>query len=407
MDRIAVLQAHLLPLASVQSDSQGLLFDPCSASVAVGAAAVLVGGMVLDLQACPSTDSDVRRGGSVPGHVTQAPGGVARNVAESLARLCRGVGRPGPVLLSAVGRDLAGQALISHMQSLGLSTAGILQVAGSSTPTVAVVFDRSGEVAACVADVDLLEQAVTPPFLRQHRSLLAAAPVVMVDGNLSPAALEAACHQAAAAGVPVWFEPVSQPKSIRASQVLHLLTYISPNEGELVAMAQAVQRGTAQLEPNPPGILAYPSSSASRDSSNSKIGPLPAEVAAAVEPLLHHTAVLLRAGVKHIVLTLGPVGAALCTPGPDNPSSTICVQHLPALPAKVVNCSGAGDCLVAGCLFGLTQGRTPLQALACGVAASHAAVESQHNVPPQLSAAAVERGAREVLAQRAAAVVRI
>ena len=164
------------------------------------------------------------------------------------------------------------------------------------------------------------------------------------------------------------------------------------------------------LEPKPAarmGTDPCSSRSSKGGSGSSRAEPLPANVAAAVEPLMEHAAVLLRAGVKHIVLTLGPLGAALCTLCPDNPSSAICVQHVPALSAKVVNCSGAGDCLVAGCLFGLTQGRSPLQALACGVAASRAAIESTLNVPPQLSAAQVERGAQEVLARKVAAVVRI
>jgi sulfofructose kinase len=83
------------------------------------------------------------------------------------------------------------------------------------------------------------------------------------------------------------------------------------------------------------------------------------------------------------------------------------LQHLPALPARVLNCSGAGDCLVAGCLFGLAQGRAPLSALACGVAASRSAVESQHNVPPSLSAHLVEGGAAEVLQRASSAVMRL
>lgn len=35
---------------------------------------VLVGGMVMDVQAYPSGPADVQRGGSVPGRVTQSPG---------------------------------------------------------------------------------------------------------------------------------------------------------------------------------------------------------------------------------------------------------------------------------------------------------------------------------------------
>jgi fructose-1-phosphate kinase PfkB-like protein len=72
---------------------------------------------------------------------------------------------------------------------------------------------------------------------------------------------------------------------------------------------------------------------------------------------------------------------------------------MPALPATVVNCSGAGDCLVAGCLFGLVLGLPAEAALAHGVAAATAAVGSQANVPPGLQAAAVRQGAAAVQAR--------
>lgn len=52
--------------------------------------------------------------------------------------------------------------------------------------------------------------------------------------------MQAAVNLAHAAGVPIWFEPVSVPKSVRASKVLGKLTYISPNAHELIAMALAV-----------------------------------------------------------------------------------------------------------------------------------------------------------------------
>jgi hypothetical protein len=53
--------------------------------------------------------------------------------------------------------------------------------------------------------------------------------------------LQEACRQAAATGAPVWFEPVSAPKSTRATALLSLLSFISPNEQELAAMAAAVR----------------------------------------------------------------------------------------------------------------------------------------------------------------------
>lgn len=65
----------------------------------------------------------------MPGRVTQSAGGVARNVAHALALLLKTDGgsssgsgkqqQPLPLLVSAVGDDLAGQALLQHWESMG------------------------------------------------------------------------------------------------------------------------------------------------------------------------------------------------------------------------------------------------------------------------------------------------
>lgn len=73
-----------------------------------------------------------------------------------------------------------------------LSVECISRIRGSSTPSVSIVFNLAGEVAACVADVALLERCLLPPMLRRPAvaAALAAASVIMLDGNLAPAALE-------------------------------------------------------------------------------------------------------------------------------------------------------------------------------------------------------------------------
>jgi len=73
----------------------------------------------------------------------------------------------------------------------------------------------------------------------------------------------------------------------------------------------------------------------------------------------------VQAGVKHVMLTLGSQGAALCTLGSGGTS--VLTHHLPALPARIVNTNGAGDCLVAGSLACLVQGQAPISALAFGM----------------------------------------
>ena len=45
-------------------------------------------------------------------------------------------------------------------------------------------------------------------------------------------------------------------------------------------------------------------------------------------------------------------------------------QHLPAIPANIVDTNGAGDCLVAGALARLVQNQSPISALAFGTVSS-------------------------------------
>ena len=46
---------------------------------------------------------------------------------------------------------------------------------------------------------------------------------------------------------------------------------------------------------------------------------------------------------------------------------------MPALPAQLVTTSGAGDCLVAGCCWGLLKGQDALTALSHGMVSLAAA----------------------------------
>ena len=144
-----------------------------------------------------------------------------------------------------MGRDAAGGALTADLAARGLPLRGVLRPPGAATATVSIVFDGAGEVAqfctaccsfllrsqwdctesdrstaprllqcqlqqqpgvlsaparglpplrlqvaAAVADVLALERALTPGALTNEFSHdIAAAPLVVIDTNLSPAAL--------------------------------------------------------------------------------------------------------------------------------------------------------------------------------------------------------------------------
>jgi pseudouridine-5'-phosphate glycosidase/pseudouridine kinase len=145
--------------------------------------------------------------------VKQVPGGVGRNIAEAVAALS--VAGCQPAMISVVGDDPAGSTLLEACKRQGIDVSGVTICKGKTTPTASIIFDGTGEVAACVADVKLLDQEMTSSVMQQQRRLIQSAGMLVIDGNMVPATAQAACHIARAAQVQVYFEPVSAPKAVR------------------------------------------------------------------------------------------------------------------------------------------------------------------------------------------------
>ncbi|GJX67432.1 pseudouridine kinase [Tanacetum coccineum] len=370
-------------------------------------AAVIIGGMVLDIHATPSIHPAPRT--TTPGKVHYAAGGVARNIAECVSKL-----GTKPFMISALGSDMSGNMLLEYWKSVGLSTQGIRMGHEIETPVVCIVFDTEGEPAAGVASVESLERYLTPQWIQQFKSNISSAPIVMVDANLSQSALEASCQLAAEVGTPVWFEPVSVAKSRRIVSVAKYVTFASPNEDELIAMANALSDKDIFFPIQKDGI----------------------PVTSLFQQLKSAIWVLLEKGIKVVILTLGSKGVLLCSKhhlnfqniGPNRtikshnigqklheiinqvcPSdrlfsglkessrSSPFVVHFPAvLSSSVVRLTGAGDCLVGGSIASFCVGLDLMQSIAVGIAAAKATVEVEANVPTEYSLEQITADARTV-----------
>ncbi|ERN17543.1 uncharacterized protein LOC18445888 isoform X2 [Amborella trichopoda] len=379
-----------------------------------GACPVVIGGMVLDIHAKPSVS--VNPGTTTPGQIRYVRGGVARNVAECMSKL-----GSRPFIISVVGNDMAGDSMLEHWKSLGLSIEGIRRCSDIVTPIVSNIFDLGGELSAAVADVEAVEKSLTPDWIWKFKHKISSAPVLMVDGNLGPLALEAACQVAADSRTPVWFEPVSVAKSVRIGSIIKHVAYTSPNEDELIAMANALC--------SDPG--SSPIQGMSKKGSHKSIDSMVCMLKPAI-------AWLLERGVDMVIVTLGSNGVLLCSrEAPDfsrvtahnarfssferelydlvisnlvsnrqfgniksvksnHRSGVPYLFHFPALPASVVSLTGAGDCLVGGCLSSLCMGLNITSSIAIGIAVAKAAVESQYNIPPGFSICTVADDANRV-----------
>lgn len=177
------------------------------------------------------------------------------------------------------------------------------------------------------------------------------------------------------------------------------VTFASPNEDELIAMANALSAGNS---------FSYSPSQKDKCSIESLFQML--------KPAIR---VLLENGIKIVIVTLGSNGVFLCSKGGPRslrtidegikrnylnrqlyktvtaacpsywgPNSTefesnslLFAVHFPTLPATVVRLTGAGDCLVGATLSSICAGLDIMQGVAVGIAASKATVEAETNVP--------------------------
>jgi pseudouridine kinase len=273
--------------------------------------------------------SKVVVGSSNPATMRVSFGGVARNVAEVLARLGADVS-----LGAAIGRDAAGDALLADCAAIGIGTNLVLRMTDHSTAEYAAVIDAQGLVvgAAAMADADRALEASLPAILATVQS-----PVwIFADTNLSASALALLCDHARRTGSFLAIDAVSVAKSARLPARLEGVDLLVMNVDE----------------------------AASR---------------------LGH-----RSGPGDLVLALREAGAAMAVvtsgSGGVHGVSADGVVHCPAMPVDVVDVTGAGDNLTAALLWRLSLGDSLGAALPWGVAAATLALETSATVPSNLSA---------------------
>jgi sugar/nucleoside kinase (ribokinase family) len=267
-------------------------------------------------------------GDDVAGRIRRQPGGVAMNIATALA----GHGLR-PALLTAVGEDSEGRALIEAARQLGLLTDHVHRMPGRPTDRYMAVEAANGLIAA-IADAHSLEAAgaaILAP-LADGRLGSAAAPwagPVALDGNLAPALLAEIAGSPLFARAALAVAPASPGKATRLAAYLghgRATLYLNLEEARLLA-----GRAFATA----------------------------AEAAAA----------LVAAGTRRVLVTDGPNAAALADGA----------GVLAALPPAVTPCrvTGAGDCFMAAHVAAEWRGMARAAALdfALRAAAAHVGAE--------------------------------
>jgi pseudouridine kinase len=296
---------------------------------------VVIGGANLDIAGQATVSA--RPGDSTPGRVHTAAGGVARNIAENLARLGHAVR-----LVSAVGSDEDGRWLKRLTAAAGVDAGGCRVVAGARTARYLSLHAEDGRLLQAINDMAVLD-ALGPDAMAREAGRLRRAPAVVVDANLGEAALGWLFAQRTDA--PLHADAVSAAKCERLRSGLARLHTLKLNRLEAEVLSGLPARTGRQRE--------------------------------RVAAWFH------AQGVRRLALSLGGEGLRLSEAG-----GGVCER--PVWPVAVRNVTGAGDALMAALVHAQLAG-WPLQRaadFALGCAALTVGVDTSNH--PHLSERAVQ-----------------
>lgn len=292
----------------------------------------VIGGAVLDRKY--HARAALVAGTSNPVDGSHSHGGVARNVAENLARLGVRV-----LFSSIVGDDDTGAALLRHLEGLGVDVGSVVRTRERPTAEYAAILDTGKELALGIADMAIFD-LYTSEHLDRAWPGVAASAWVFADCNLPEPVLTELISRCRASAKPVAVNTVSAPKAGKVAGSLDGIDLLFTNRDEAAALL-----GRENLRS--------------------------ADGAAAA-------AALAEAGISSAVVTDGAAGYALVEKGRTS-------LHA-AVPARPVDITGAGDAFVAGVLCRLLAGDGLAQAAVAGALLAARTTETNASVLPDLSA---------------------
>lgn len=188
-----------------------------------------IGGINLDRKL--KAFSALNSGSSNPCLAHESPGGVARNVAENLARLGLAV-----KLAGQVGRDAAALSVLAPLQELGVNTSACCAIDNGSTGSYTAVLDAQGRLVLGMADMALIETLLPAQLEAMHDMLDAR--LWLADMNLPSVSLTWMTRRARELNQRLVMLAVSEPKMNRLPQDLKGVDTLLLNRGELAALCE-------------------------------------------------------------------------------------------------------------------------------------------------------------------------
>lgn len=294
---------------------------------------LVIGSAGIDVKGRPHREMEWET--SNLGRVRNSVGGVARNIAENLARL-----EVETILLTAVGKDSAGRRVIKKCEDAGIDCSHIRAVPGARTGTYLALLTPEGDLMTAISDFAVMEYVDTD-YLIGHEQLFASAALIVIDATLLPDVMATVFSLAERYQVRVCVDPTTPALAVNLCGYIDRMYMVSPNAAETTALCGLV------------------------------------DPAHDYETAMNAARHLVGLGAKVAVVTMGEKGLAYADGSGGG--------HLPAISTHVVDPTGAGDAFSGAVIFGLLNEVPIDEAMRLGVTAASLTLQSPHTVLPNLS----------------------
>lgn len=300
---------------------------------------ILIGGAHIDIAGVP--DHKLRKGEKNYGKVSFHAGGVAYNVAYNLSLL-----NIKPKLISLVCDDASSQIIKASCKKHNIDISDSISLKGFNTPNYLYIADFDGDTHLGISDMKLYEK-ITPEFLQTKLDLINSHKVCFIDANLSYDSLKFLLENVK---IPTMLDPVSVDHCKKLTDIIHLAHSIKPNEKELEALSGISPDSESNL----------------KDAKN----------------------YFIESGVKEVFFSLGERGLYYGNKDKEH--------HIKHKIDNIVNTNGAGDCMMAGLIYGKLNNLSMDETAKFGVAAACITLQSPSLSDKDLSLNNIQKKMEEI-----------
>lgn len=296
----------------------------------------VIGGANIDISAKYSA-AITAAGDSNHGQISTSAGGVARNIAENLARLGSAV-----QLITGLGDDGFSASVRASLSLPLLDLSACYAPPNTPSDSYLSLYDMKGELISAVNQMRLVDK-LTPSYLQRFETQITGSALIIADCNLPPDTIYWLTDLLDRPTL--FFDGVSMEKITRLQPWLDRIDGLKCNQIEAAALL------------------------------NCSVHTTPNQLVAGLQ----------KRGIDIVILSLGSEGVQLGTAGQQ--------LHFPLLapPQNIVSVAGAGDALLAGFLHSRYNGASNETAMHFGLRAAQLSLTCTNAVHPGIASLCEEQ----------------